>query len=41
MRFVDWVVVCDDGSRDMTGEIAEVLGALVVRHERNRGYVYI
>jgi glycosyltransferase involved in cell wall biosynthesis len=26
------VVVCDDGSRDMTGEIAERLGAVVVRH---------
>jgi glycosyltransferase involved in cell wall biosynthesis len=32
------VVVCDDGSTDLTGEIAERLGALVVRHERNAGY---
>jgi len=37
-RFVDRVVVCDDGSRDMTAEIAERLGADVVRHERNMGY---
>jgi len=37
-RFVDKVVVCDDGSRDMTAEIAERLGADVVRHERNFGY---
>jgi glycosyltransferase involved in cell wall biosynthesis len=32
------VVVCDDGSTDLTGEIAERLGAVVVRHERNKGY---
>lgn len=32
------VVVCDDGSTDLTGEIAERLGAVVVRHERNSGY---
>jgi glycosyltransferase involved in cell wall biosynthesis len=32
------VVVCDDGSADMTGKIAERLGAVVVHHKRNRGY---
>jgi len=32
------VVVCDDGSTDLTSEIAERLGAIVVRHERNVGY---
>lgn len=32
------VIVCDDGSTDLTGEIAERLGAVVVRHERNAGY---
>jgi len=32
------VVVCDDGSTDLTGEIAERLGAVVIRHERNAGY---
>ena len=36
-RYVDRVVVCDDGSRDLTGAIAGGLGAVVVRHERNRG----
>jgi len=36
-RFVDKVVVCDDGSGDLTTEIAERLGAIVVRHERNLG----
>ena len=37
MRYVDRVVVCDDGSNDLTGDIAERLGAVLVRHERNRG----
>jgi glycosyltransferase involved in cell wall biosynthesis len=37
-RFADKVVVCDDGSSDMTAEIAERLGADVVRHNRNLGY---
>jgi glycosyltransferase involved in cell wall biosynthesis len=32
------VIVCDDGSTDLTGEIAERLGAVVVHHERNIGY---
>jgi len=36
-RRVDKVLVCDDGSTDMTGEIAEKLGAEVVRHEKNLG----
>ena len=38
MRHVDRVIVCDDGSMDMTGDIAEALGAEVIRHERNMGY---
>lgn len=32
------VLVCDDGSSDMTGIIAQKLGAEVIRHERNMGY---
>ena len=36
-KHVDKVVVCDDGSTDMTGEIASKLGAEVIRHERNMG----
>jgi glycosyltransferase involved in cell wall biosynthesis len=37
-KYADKVVVCDDGSSDLTGAIAESLGADVVRHERNLGY---
>jgi glycosyltransferase involved in cell wall biosynthesis len=37
-KFVDVVLVCDDGSEDLTGEIAERMGADVIRHERNLGY---
>ena len=37
-KHVDKVVVVDDGSTDSTAELAEALGALVVRHEENRGY---
>jgi glycosyltransferase involved in cell wall biosynthesis len=37
-KYVDKVVVVDDGSSDSTAEIAESLGAYVVRHERNGGY---
>jgi glycosyltransferase involved in cell wall biosynthesis len=38
MKHVDKVIVCDDGSKDMTGEIAGRLGAEVIYHERNEGY---
>lgn len=37
-KFADAVVVCDDGSTDLTAAIAERLGADVVRHEHNQGY---
>jgi glycosyltransferase involved in cell wall biosynthesis len=37
-KYVDKVIVCDDGSTDMTAEIAEAIGAKVIRHERNKGY---
>ena len=41
MGQVDRVIVCDDGSVDLTGDIAEAMGAVVVRHERNMDDVYI
>ena len=37
-KYSDIVVVCDDGSGDLTGEIAERLGAVVVSHQKNSGY---
>ena len=37
-NYADKVVVCDDGSTDLTPTIAEKLGATVIRHERNSGY---
>jgi len=37
-RHADAVLVVDDGSTDETAAIAEALGAIVVRHETNRGY---
>jgi len=32
------VIVCNDGSNDMTGEIAEKLNATVINHKKNKGY---
>ena len=37
-NITDSIIVCDDGSKDMTGEIAEQLGVIVVKHEKNLGY---
>jgi glycosyltransferase involved in cell wall biosynthesis len=37
-KHADVVVVCDDGSTDLTRKIAACLGADVIRHERNMGY---
>lgn len=31
------IIVVDDGSRDATGDVARTHGALLLRHERNRG----
>lgn len=34
----DLVIVCDDGSSDLTGKIASKMGAIVITHEQNKGY---
>jgi glycosyltransferase involved in cell wall biosynthesis len=33
-----YIIVCDDGSNDLTSEIAKELGVIVIRHEKNLGY---
>lgn len=37
-KYADKVVVCDDGSSDLTGELARRLGADVITHAENLGY---
>jgi hypothetical protein len=37
-RYVDEVLVVDDGSIDDTAEVAEAAGAAVVAHDGNNGY---
>jgi len=32
------IIVCDDGSSDLTGSIAKELGVIVITHEKNLGY---
>ena len=39
-KYVDLVIVGDDGSNDMTGEIAKALGAVVIRNDKNMGKGY-
>ena len=34
----DTIIVCDDGSDDLTGEISQQLGAIVIKHVKNKGY---
>ena len=34
----DTIVVCNDGSSDLTSEIAERMGAVVINHKKNLGY---
>ena len=38
MGITDTVIVCNDGSSDLTSKIAEKMGAVVINHEKNLGY---
>jgi len=37
-KIADKIIVCNDGSTDLTSEIAEELGATVINHKKNLGY---
>ena len=37
-KITDSIIICDDGSSDMTSEIANQLDVIVVRHDNNLGY---
>ena len=37
-KVVDKIIVCNDGSTDLTSKIAEELGATVINHKKNLGY---
>jgi glycosyltransferase involved in cell wall biosynthesis len=37
MTYADRVVVCDDGSKDNTGDVSLKAGAIVLKHEQNQG----
>lgn len=37
-KLTDVIIVCDDGSFDLTGKIASKMGAIVITHEKNLGY---
>jgi len=37
-KIADQIIVCDDGSTDLTSRIAESLGAIIIKHPKNLGY---
>ena len=37
-NITDTVIVCNDGSSDLTAEISEKMGAIVINHKKNLGY---
>ena len=37
-KITDKIIICNDGSSDLTAPIAEKMGAIVINHPRNLGY---
>jgi glycosyltransferase involved in cell wall biosynthesis len=37
-KYTDTIIVCNDGSSDLTSTIAEQLGVIVINHPKNLGY---
>jgi glycosyltransferase involved in cell wall biosynthesis len=37
-KIANQIIVCDDGSSDLTADISERLGAIVIKHPKNLGY---
>ncbi len=37
-KYADTIIVCDDGSDDLTKEISQELGAIVISHSKDKGY---
>ena len=37
-KISDTIIVCNDGSSDLTGRIASKMGVIVINHEKNLGY---
>jgi len=37
-KITDTIIVCNDGSSDLTAEIASKMGAMVITHDKNLGY---
>ena len=38
LNITDTIIVCNDGSTDLTSEIAEKMGAVTINHKKNLGY---
>ena len=38
MDITDTIIVCNDGSNDLTSQIAKKMGVVVIDHEKNLGY---
>ena len=38
LNITDTIIVCNDGSSDLTSEIAEKMGAVTINHKKNLGY---